>query len=86
MTITVTFDTLEFVEELKASGFDEVQAKGMVGALKKVHEAQLKELATKGDVATLRTDMRELEYRIIIRLGGIMIAGFSALAVLIKLQ
>ncbi|MEO5329582.1 MAG: CCDC90 family protein [Magnetococcus sp. THC-1_WYH] len=31
---TTTFDTLAFVEEWKASGFDDAQAKGMVGVLK----------------------------------------------------
>ncbi|MEO5368534.1 MAG: hypothetical protein H7833_00505 [Magnetococcus sp. DMHC-1] len=38
-----------------------------------------KELATKAD-------LRELEYRMTIRLGGIMIAGFSALGILMKLN
>ena len=76
---TTTFDTLAFVEELKASGFDDAQAKGMVGALKKVQDAHMQELTTKAD-------LRELEYRMTIRLGGLMIAGFSALGVLMKLN
>lgn len=53
---TITFDTLEFVEELKAAGFDDAQAKGMVGALKRVQESQLKDLATKRDIAELKAE------------------------------
>ncbi|MBF0436584.1 MAG: DUF1640 domain-containing protein [Magnetococcales bacterium] len=90
---TATFDTLEFVEELKASGFDDAQAKGMVGALKKVQESQLNDLATKGDITVLksemreiRAEMRELEYRLTFKLGGLMIAGFGALAAIIKMH
>ncbi|MBF0340709.1 MAG: DUF1640 domain-containing protein [Magnetococcales bacterium] len=78
MTV-IAFDTLAFVEELKASGFDDAQAKGMVGALKKVQDAQMQELSTKAD-------LRELEYRIIIRLGGLMIAGFGILAAIVKMH
>ena len=51
------FDTLEFVESLKASGFNDEQARGMALAVKKVQEAHLDELATKGD-------LREFEARI----------------------
>ncbi|MBF0400889.1 MAG: DUF1640 domain-containing protein [Magnetococcales bacterium] len=78
MAVT-TFDTLKFVETLKASGFDEPQAKGMAAAIQEVQNSNMDTLATKAD-------LRELEYRIIIRLGSVMIAGFSALAVLMKLH
>ncbi len=56
---------------------DEKQAEAFSEAIQEVQDAQLRELATK-------TDLRELEYRMTIRLGGIMIAGFSGLAVLMK--
>ncbi len=67
MANTITFDTLDFVESLKASGFNEEQAKGMASAFKKVQESQLQELATKGDLrelkGELKADIRELEAR-----------------------
>ncbi|MBF0417019.1 MAG: DUF1640 domain-containing protein [Magnetococcales bacterium] len=49
----VTFDTLKFVETLKASGFDEPQAKGMAAAIREVQQTNLDELATKGDIKEL---------------------------------
>ncbi|MBF0144270.1 MAG: DUF1640 domain-containing protein [Magnetococcales bacterium] len=67
MTIAA-FDTLEFVESLETSGFTKEQSKGMVSALKKVQDAQLEELATKGDLREakleLKSDLRELETRL----------------------
>lgn len=54
---TTTFDTLEFVESLEASGFTKEQSRGMAGAFKKAQDSQLHELATKGD-------LRELEARL----------------------
>ena len=69
MTTTVTFDTLKFVETLKASGFDEPQAKGMAIAIQEVQKPNLDEIASKGD-------LRELEARIMgeIRLNRWMLA------------
>ncbi|CAK0746408.1 DUF1640 domain-containing protein [uncultured Gammaproteobacteria bacterium] len=87
MSDATTFDTMEFVEELKAAGVPEKQAMAQVRILSK---ATREHLVTQGHLdlrmAELKADMREMEYRIIIRLGGIMIAGFSALAVLMKLH
>lgn len=62
MTIAA-FDTLEFVESLESSGFTKEQSKGMVNAFKKAQDAQLKELATKGDIQGLKSEMHELEMR-----------------------
>ena len=46
-------------------------------------------LATKNDLVelenNLRRDMRELEYRIIIKLGGLMAASIAVVAALVKL-
>ncbi|MBF0340708.1 MAG: DUF1640 domain-containing protein [Magnetococcales bacterium] len=82
----ITFDTLKFVRRLRDAGVDEKQAEAFSEAIKEVQESQLKELATKGDLALLKADLRDLEYRMTIRLGGLMIAGFSALGVLMKLH
>jgi hypothetical protein len=59
---TVTFDTLKFVEKLKAAGIPEVQAKAMSEAFQ---EAQ-GEL----DVVTKR-DLKELELKIEARFEGV---------------
>ncbi len=53
----------------------------------------MNDLATKGDITVLksemreiRAEMRELEYRLTFKLGGLMIAGFGALAAIIKMH
>ena len=65
---TATFDTLEFVESLEASGFTKEQSRGMAGAFKKVQDANMQELATKGDLREMelriKGDNRELEARL----------------------
>ena len=43
------------------------------------------QLATKQDIAEVKRDLKELEQRLIIRLGGMMIAGFGVVAALVKL-
>jgi hypothetical protein len=55
----VTFDTLKFVETLKEAGVPETQAKAFSTAVQGSHEAA--DLATKGDIADLRHEMKEIE-------------------------
>ncbi|WP_130472748.1 DUF1640 domain-containing protein [Candidatus Magnetaquicoccus inordinatus] len=62
--IAITFDTLKFVETLKASGFDEPQAKGMATAILEVQKSNLDEVATKADIQDVKRDIKELELRI----------------------
>ncbi len=62
--------------ELRASGVPEEQAKARAKALSAVAREQLVTQSYFG------ARLKEREYRLITRLGGIMIAGFSALAVL----
>ena len=42
-------------------------------------------LATKQDIKDLRTEMKELEYRLTIRLGTMLAAGVALLAAMIVL-
>ena len=81
----ITFDTLKFVETLKASGFDGAQAKGMAIAIQEAQKSNFDAVATKGDVTDLKRDikdldtkidtkLKELEYRMTIRLGLMMVA------------
>ncbi|MEO5349474.1 MAG: CCDC90 family protein [Magnetococcus sp. YQC-3] len=55
---TITFDTLKFVETLKASGFDEPQARGMAVAIQDVQKSNLDELATKQDLEMVKTELK----------------------------
>ena len=57
MNGVVAFDALEFVETLQASGFNEEQAKGMAGAIRRAQDAHLEELATKHDIDLVRRDI-----------------------------
>lgn len=86
----ITFDTLKFSETLRKSGFTEEQAKGATEALAAVHEGA--DLATKADISTLKSDIKELEYKIqltekslTIKLGLMIAASTGIIATLIKL-
>ena len=46
---------------------------------------ELKHLATKADLADLRGDLRSLEHRLTLRLGGLMLAGFGILIAVLRL-
>ncbi len=50
---------------------------------------ELKHLATKADLKDLETrltsDMKELETRLMLRLGGLMVAGFGAVIAALRL-
>ncbi|MCI0653945.1 MAG: DUF1640 domain-containing protein [Methylococcaceae bacterium] len=73
---TITFDTHKSICRLIESGIPENQAQAISEAFRDAYlEA---ELATK-------TDLRELEYRLIIKLGGIMMAAIAIVATLVKL-
>lgn len=63
---TATFDTSQYFEKLKAAGVPEEQAKIQADALRKIIDEQF---VTK-DYLDYR--LKELEYRLIISLGGIM--------------
>ncbi|MBF0263514.1 MAG: DUF1640 domain-containing protein [Magnetococcales bacterium] len=62
----VTFDTLKFVETLKASGFDDPQAKGMSAAIQEAQKANLDTLVTKHDLekelSPIRTDLAVIKW------------------------
>jgi hypothetical protein len=65
------------------------QAEAEAVALSEVLEVNLKELVTKGDlkheVELLRRDMRDMEQRLIIKLGALMAFSIGIVAALVKL-
>lgn len=94
--MTVTFDTLQLAKKLEAAGFTEAQAEGLASSLSHIQAAQIENLATKqdlkeltsatrADIALLKRDLKELEARVVLRLGGLIVVGIGVLALLIKL-
>lgn len=83
---TITFDTHAFVKRLKAVGFTEEQAEVFAEEQAKLIEDKL---ATKNDLieleANLRRDMREMEYRMVIKLGSLIVLAVGVVATLDKL-
>ncbi len=76
--VTIIFDTLKFVKRLKAAGFEEDQAEALSDAFMESHETAIADLATK-------TDLKELEMRITIRLCVMMAATIAIIAALVKI-
>lgn len=68
----ISIDTYQLIGGLKARGFTEEQARGVNEA---IHQIDLSAMATKGD-------LRELELRMTIKQGAIMVAGVAFLAAL----
>lgn len=74
---TVTFDTHKFIRKLRESGMPHAQAEAVVDALREARgEAAL---ATK-------PDLRELELRLTIKIGGMLVIAVGVLAAVLKLQ
>lgn len=86
---TITFDTLKFANRLKSAGVLSAHAEAEAEALAEVFEVNLKDIATKEDIKHLeeRFDLRliQLEQRMTIKLGTLMVIAVSAVATLVKL-
>ena len=85
--MTVAFDTLRAARRLRdEGGFDEKQAAILVDTFA---DGMGETLATKADLekteASLRGEMRELEQRMTIRLGAMMVGAVALIVALIKL-
>ncbi len=73
---TISFDTRKFIRRLRNAGISEELAEAIAEAFRETHiEA---EIATK-------TDLRELEYRLIIKLGTMIVVAIGVVATLVKL-
>lgn len=82
MSEHIMFDTLAYAKKLKSAGFTEDQAEIQAEALAEIIDEKL---ATKQDIRDLRRDMKEMEMRMIIRLGAIQAVGIAIVAALVKL-
>ncbi|MEO5328734.1 MAG: hypothetical protein H7829_10865 [Magnetococcus sp. THC-1_WYH] len=86
---TITFDTLEFTEQLKEFGVPENQAKGharaMAHILEQVEESRLKEMATKRDIKELEVKIAETKTETIKWMVGLLLAQTGLIITALKL-
>ena len=84
----VTFDTLQFVQTLTESGFDQKQAEGVAKAFRNAQEES--ETATKRDLKelelVLKSEMQAMEYRMTIKLGAMLGGSIALMAGILKLM
>lgn len=81
----VPFDTLKYARKLRDAGVPPDQAEGMADAL--VDSMAASDLATKSDLQHFATksDLREVELRLTIRMGVIVAAGVGLMLTLDRL-
>jgi hypothetical protein len=83
---TIVFDTYLYVKKLRAVGFTEeqaaIQAETIAGLINE-------ELTTKRDLSEMEqrlvSHLKELEYKLTIKLGAMMAASIAIIAALVKL-
>jgi hypothetical protein len=89
----ITFDTLKYANRLKAAGAESRIAEAEAEALAEVFELNLNEVATREDLKHMEERLNErlearliqLEQRMIIKLGGLMVVAIGAVATLVKI-
>jgi len=90
---TATFDTLKFSETMRESGMPEAQAKALSQALLEVTSelptrqdlrAAVEELRNelRSESQSLRAEIQQIEPRLTIRLGGIVVIALGAFTAL----
>jgi hypothetical protein len=75
---TITFDTLEYTRRLREAGFDEKQAEAAVRVLSDAQSSLVSR-------EYLDSRLEALEYRLTIKLGGLLAASVAIVATLVKL-
>ncbi len=76
------FDTLTYARRLKAAGVDEAQAEAHAEA---VRDAITEGSATKADIARLEAKIDTIADKLMLRLGGLVIAVGGLIVAAIKL-
>ena len=85
---TITFDTHKYIKTLEASGISEAQAEAMVTAQQESLQAAFdyRELATKSDIAEVKTSIAESKAEIIKWVVGLIFMQTGIItAILMKL-
>ena len=97
MTHALAFDTLKYSKRLVEAGFTTTQAEALAEEQARLIDERLAtkrdlkdlEVALKRDIkaleVALKRDIRESEQRVIIKLGGMMVAAVAVVATLVKL-
>nr|MDP2189830.1 DUF1640 domain-containing protein [Rhodoferax sp.] len=78
----ITFDTLKFANRLKSAGVPSAQAEAEAEALAEVFDLAGRDLATK---EYLDARLTQLEQRMTIKLGALMVGSVGIVAALVKL-
>jgi hypothetical protein len=78
---SITFDTLKVADKLEASGFTREQAKGAAVTFAEITAENSGKLVTQEH---FDFRMRELELRMTIKLGGMLLAMTGIMAALLK--
>jgi hypothetical protein len=89
----ITFDTLKYANRLKAAGAEPKVAEAEAEALAEVFELNLNEVVTRDNLKHMEERLNErlearlfqLEQRMVINLGGLMIVAIGAAATLVKI-
>jgi hypothetical protein len=88
MMTTLTFDTLKVADRLEASGFTREQAKGAAVTFAEIAADNSGKLVTvehfDAKMRELDGKFRELELRMTIKLGGMLLAITGIMAALLK--
>ncbi len=77
----MVFNAFKYVEVLKDAGVPDKQAQAQVRILNEILESNL---ATKQDVEIIKRDLKELEQRMIIKLGVLLTIAVTAIAIFLK--
>lgn len=84
---TITFDTHQLVKELQSKGFSPDQAEGINDALK--NAMTVAEVATTRDLkeleVTLKHEIKEMELRLTMKIGTLMVAALGFMVAVQKL-
>ena len=83
---TATFDTLAYSKKLQELGFTREQSEGFAHLQRELIDDRL---ATKQDLLAVKIElqqqMKDMEYRLTIRLGAMMAASIAIVAALVKM-
>jgi hypothetical protein len=79
MAVAIIFDIHENVKRLKAAGFSEEQAEAQTRIIAELVD---KQLVTR---QYLDDHLKELEYRLVIRLGAMLVVAIGVVATLVKI-
>ena len=81
----VSFDTLAAAEALQDAGIEPEKARAIVATTRDAAGAGRDSLATKADIADIRTELSSLETRLTWRMIGIVAAQGTLIVALLKL-